>query len=72
MAEKRLMTIKETAEYIGFDAGTIRNWIFQKKCPFRIIKAGKRKILVDVNDVDAWIESMKEEQKTANGEAAGS
>lgn len=66
MAEKRLMTIGETAEYIGHAPGTIRNWIMKGECPFKIIKVGKRKILVDVNDVDAWIESMKEEQKTAN------
>jgi excisionase family DNA binding protein len=53
---KRLYTIAEAAEYLGRSAWAVRSLIWCGKLP--AVRDGKR-ILVDVNDMDRWIEANK-------------
>ncbi len=54
---KRLYAIKEAAQYMGRTERALREMIWAKKIP--IIRDGK-KILLDIKDMDAWIETHKE------------
>lgn len=57
---KRLLTAKELAEYIGSTEGSIRALKCQGKLPKQwIVPLGKRNIRFDVNEVDKSIDSAK-------------
>jgi excisionase family DNA binding protein len=53
---KRLYSIKEAALYLGRSVWAVREMIWAGKIPF--IKDGRR-ILLDINDMDIWIEGNK-------------
>lgn len=54
---KRLFTIPEAAVYLARTVNALREMIWAGKLP--IVRDGKR-ILLDVRDMDAWIERSKE------------
>ena len=54
--KKRLLTVKETAEYLGRSVASIRELIWAGTLP--IVKCGKR-IHCDIFDLDNWIEQHK-------------
>lgn len=62
MSQKRLLTVKEAAEYLGLASQTVYNAISRKADGFCVkpIRIGK-KPLFDLRDLDAWIESQKDE-----------
>ncbi len=52
---KRLYTVREAAHYLGLGVDTVRDMIYSKT--FRIIQRGKNgKILLDVREIDRWID----------------
>lgn len=55
---KRLFTLKEAAEYLGRSEWGMRTLIWSREIPVVKISGG-RKIFVDVNDLNAFIERSK-------------
>jgi excisionase family DNA binding protein len=53
---KRLYTIPQAAEYLGRSPWAVRSMIWAGKLP--AVRDGKR-VLVDVYDLDRWIEHNK-------------
>jgi excisionase family DNA binding protein len=53
---KRLYSIKEAAAYLGRTEWAVREMIWAGKLPY--VKDGRR-ILLDIKDMDAWIEHNK-------------
>jgi excisionase family DNA binding protein len=53
---KRLYSIPEAGEYLGRTPWTIREMIWKGKLP--AVRDGRR-ILLDINDLDQWIEANK-------------
>ena len=53
---KRLYSIKEAAVYLGRSVWAIREMLWAGKIPF--VKDGRR-MLLDIRDMDTWIESSK-------------
>ncbi len=53
---KRLYSIKDAALYLGRTVGAVREMLWAGKMPY--VKDGKR-ILLDIRDMDAWIEASK-------------
>ncbi len=54
--KKRLYSIVDAAEYLGRSVWGVREMVYAGKLPF--IKDGRR-ILLDVRDMDLWIEKNK-------------
>lgn len=54
---KRLFTLKEVAIYLGIGLYTVRELIWRGELP---VVRNRRKQLVDVMDLDAWIDRNKE------------
>ncbi|MBF0517103.1 MAG: helix-turn-helix domain-containing protein [Nitrospirae bacterium] len=54
--KKRLYSIMDAAEYLGRTEWSIREMVWAGKIP--CIRDGRR-ILIDVNDMDKWIERSK-------------
>jgi len=55
---KRLYTLKEGAIYLGLGIWAVRKRIWKGEIPF--VRASKRRVLLDIRDMDSWIESNKE------------
>jgi excisionase family DNA binding protein len=53
---KRLYSVKEAAPYLGRSVTALREMIWAGKLPY--IKDGRR-ILLDIEDMNAWIERSK-------------
>jgi excisionase family DNA binding protein len=53
---KRLYTVEEASIYLGRSVCAIREMLWAGKLPY--IKDGRR-ILLDIKDMDAWIEKNK-------------
>ena len=53
---KRLYSIPEAGEYLGRTAWSIREMIYAGKIPY--IRDGRR-MLLDINDMDSWIEEKR-------------
>ncbi len=53
---KRLYSVEDAAEYLGHSVWGVREMLYAGKLPF--IKDGRR-ILVDIKDMDDWIEKNK-------------
>jgi len=53
---KRLYTVPQAAEYLGRSPWAVRSMIWSGKLP--AVRDGKR-VLVDVYDLDHWIEHNK-------------
>ncbi len=58
---KRLLTITEASEYLGFKRSTLYEWACRQKIPF--VKVGKGRIRFDVTRLDQWIEEHIVEKK---------
>ena len=59
-SNKRLLTVKETAEYLGFSCQTIYNGIApksEKPFPVKPKRYGKR-VLFDIRDLDQFADSL--------------
>jgi excisionase family DNA binding protein len=54
--EKRLYSVEEAAIYLGRTTGAVREMLWAGKLPY--VRDGRR-ILLDVRDMDAWIEKSK-------------
>ena len=54
---KRLYSIKEAGIYLGRTQWAVREMLWAGKLPF--IRDGRR-ILIDIRDMDEWIEKSKE------------
>jgi excisionase family DNA binding protein len=54
--QKRLYNVNEAAVYLGRSAWALREMYYQGKVP--TVKDGRR-ILFDIQDLDAWIEAHK-------------
>ena len=65
----RLMSVQETASYLGISPKTIRNRLGRKAGnPFPVIpkRIGKR-VLFDVRDLDAYINALPKNQEGGGG-----
>ena len=51
--EKRLLGIKELAEFLGITEGTLYSWVCQKKIPY--VKVG-RLVKFDMHKIEKWVE----------------
>ena len=62
-SKKRLLTAKESAEYLGIAVQTLYNMIGQRKIPFvtNPDSQGNRFWRCDVKDLNNWIENNKVE-----------
>jgi excisionase family DNA binding protein len=52
--------MNEAAEYLGITKGTLYVWVCQRKVP--CVKVG-RLTKFDINDIDAWINERKINEK---------
>ena len=64
---KRYLNVPELADYIDSTDGSVRQFVHQRRIPF-IKVAGGRRILFDVQVIDAWlleqsIEPLEEGEK---------
>ena len=55
---KRLLTIKEAAQYLSLSVYSVREMIWSGVLPY-IKRQGGRKYLLDIRDLDAFIDSQK-------------
>jgi hypothetical protein len=55
---KRLFTLKEASEYLGRSIWGVRDLIWSQVIPV-VKQGGCRKMYLDVNDLDAFIENNK-------------
>ncbi len=56
VATRRLLTIEETAIYLSLSERQIHNMISARILP--VVRQGRR-VMLDVRDVDTWIEKNK-------------
>ena len=61
---RRLLTIKEAAEYLGRSVDSMRELLYSRE--MKCIQKGKGKIWVDIRDLDAWIDSNKSYMRGVN------
>jgi excisionase family DNA binding protein len=54
---KRLYSLKEASEYLGRGIWAIRRMIWNGEIAY--VKAGQRRILLDIKDMNDWIEKNK-------------
>jgi excisionase family DNA binding protein len=54
--EKSLMNIKELAEYLNVQKGTVYNWVYKNKVPHH---KPSGKLLFKKNEIDEWIAKKK-------------
>ncbi len=54
--QKRLYSVKEAAKYLGRTVWAVREMLWAGKMPY--VKDGRR-ILIDIHDMDEWIEKSK-------------
>lgn len=54
--ENRYLSVKELAEYMGFNEQTIYHWIAQRKIPF--YKIGKA-VRFSVNEIQDWVNKYR-------------
>lgn len=66
--KKRLMTIRELSTMIGYSPGTIYNLIARNALPFPFVRVSSRKIMVDILDVEKWIQESKVKPETEEEE----
>lgn len=57
---QRLLTIKETALFLGLSSRTIYNSLSAKKFPVKPLRLG-RAVRFDIRDLDAYVEGLKNE-----------
>ncbi|TKJ46704.1 hypothetical protein CEE34_07450 [Candidatus Aerophobetes bacterium Ae_b3a] len=60
MSEKRLLSVRETAEMLGISIHTLYSWVSQRRIPF--VKLGRRTEF-DIKDLDDWIDENKTRQR---------
>ena len=51
---KRYLNVPELADYIDSTDGTVRQLVHQRRIPFMKV-AGGRRILFDIQAIDAWL-----------------
>ena len=56
--EKRLLSVVESATYLGVSKMTILRLVEDKKLP-KSIKISKRRVVWDVKDLDSYIDKIK-------------
>ena len=56
-SNKRLYSLREASEYLGLGIWSVRRKIWNGEIPY--IKAGQRRVLLDIRDMDTWIEQNK-------------
>ena len=54
---KKLIGVKELAEYLDIKVDTIRSWVWMKKIPY--YKIG-RLVKFDIAEIDKWLEERKQ------------
>ena len=59
MPEKSFIGIKECAEYLDLNKGTLYSWVFQRKIPYH--KFGGR-VKFDLQELEVWIKKNKVEE----------
>ena len=52
--EKRFLSIKQLAEYLGIAEGTVYVWVCHRKIPY--VKVG-RLVKFDMRKIEEWIEA---------------
>jgi excisionase family DNA binding protein len=55
---KRLLSIREAAQYLGLSVYTVRELIWSGVLPY-VKREGGRKYLLDIRDLDDFIDSQK-------------
>ena len=58
--KKRLISVEETAKYLGVQKSTIYSWAWRRKIPS--VKMGRR-LLFDREDLDRMIEACKRKER---------
>jgi excisionase family DNA binding protein len=58
--QKRLYNLKKAAIYLGRTVGAVREMLWAGKMPY--VRDGKR-VLLDIRDMDEWIEKSKTRYK---------
>jgi excisionase family DNA binding protein len=56
--QRRLLTVKETSDYLGISARSIYNQLSGKKFAIRPLRLG-RSVRFDLWDLDSYIEGLK-------------
>ncbi len=60
-SERRLMTVREAANYLAISASTLYGWVWQRKVPF--VKVG-RALRFDVADLEKLVRSNRVEARS--------
>ena len=58
IVEKRLYTLKEAAAYLGRSEWSMRDLVWKRELPV-VKSAGGRKIFIDLQDLEAYINRNK-------------
>ena len=62
---RRFMSIREAAAYLGISPNTLYSWNSQG-IYLPVVKFGRR-VMVDVNDLDAFVENNKKQPRLNEG-----
>jgi len=57
--EKRLITVKELADYISATKGAIYQMLFRREIPEQAVVKLGRAVRFDLKEIDKWIEGSK-------------
>ena len=60
--EKRLITVKELADYISSTKGSIYQMLFRHEIPEQAVVKLGRAVRFDLKEIDKWIEGNKLER----------
>ena len=61
MIDRKLVGIKELAEYLGIKTDTLYSWIYQRKIPY--VKVG-RLVKFDSIQIDEWLSKNSVQEYT--------
>ena len=60
-SERRLMTVREAANYLAISVSTLYGWAWQRKVPF--VKVG-RALRFDLSDLEKFVRSNRVEARS--------
>ncbi len=63
--EIKFYSVAEVSEMLGISRLMIYEWVVSPKCPFLVMRIGRR-VIIQVNNFNAWYESLMESRPEEN------
>jgi excisionase family DNA binding protein len=62
--ERRLLTVREAAQYLAISASTLYGWVWQRRIPF--VKVG-RAVRFDLVELEEFVDANRVRSRSARG-----